>query len=72
MSPKAPLSRRPSLSPRASPSKAAARARALSGRLVAGPVLSCLTQRPGAAGADGAEIVSTPSADSVIINETPT
>ena len=62
----------PAPSPKASPSKGASLARALSGRIVAGPVLSCLTApRPGAAGADEAEVVSTPYADSVVLHETP-
>ncbi|CAK0785712.1 hypothetical protein CVIRNUC_008923 [Coccomyxa viridis] len=60
-------------SPRASPSKASSLARALSERLlVAGPALSCLTApRAAAGGADEAEAVSTPYANSVVVNATP-
>ena len=60
-------------SPRASPSKASSLARALSDRLlVAGPALSCLTApRAAAGGADEAEAVSTPYANSVVVNATP-
>ena len=60
---------RAGLSPRASPSRASSLARALSGRLVPNPVLSCLTRPP--AGADKAEAVYTPYADSIVVNETP-
>lgn len=68
-SPRAAASPRAGLSPRASPSRASTLARALSGRLVPNPVLSCLTRPP--AGADEAEAVYTPYADSVVVNETP-
>ena len=60
-------------SPGASPSKASSLARTLSDRApVASPMLSCLTApRPAAGGADEAETVSTPCANSVILHGTP-